>query len=363
MFKFIGSGVKSLQKVTVPIFKRPLQTGILFCAVLFSVLIVVAQTQPVKDGYIHHTVKKGESISLLCIQYYGYYSQELGKGLQKDNSALKNLNLIVPGQQLLFKEPAEKTVSAQEPGSQSKTSSDSVKADTVFVTKVDLSQGVVTYLEGSSILKKSGSEKSIPLTVNTALFPGDRVETSSNGRVEILVNRESVIRMKENSILELDSLRNISKSKGKTRFNFPFGSVWTKVKKFKDAISRFELELPTAVAGVHGTVYQTSVQKDSSADVAVYEGEVAVSGNTPPAQANTTKNLTPGEVAGPHEIAGPHEVSLETWTRIVRSMQKIHINKNGNPDNTSTIHEITQDSWTAWNQERDRRIAEIFSEK
>lgn len=362
MFNATGSGVNYLRKVAASFFKRPLQTGILFIAVIFSVLIVVAQTQPVKDGYIHHTVKKGESISLLCIQYYGYYSQELGKALQKENSALKNLNLIVPGQVLLLKEPAEKTAATAPGNSPSGTKPDSTKADTIFVSKIDLSQGVVTYLEGSSSLRKSGTVKAIPLTVNTALYPGDRVETSSNGRVEILVNRESVIRMKENSILELDSLRNISKSKGKTRFNFSFGSVWTKVKKFKDSISRFELELPTAVAGVHGTVYQTSVQKDSSAEVAVFEGEVAVSGNAPPAQ-TATKDLTPGEIAGPHEIAAPHEVSLDSWTRIVRSMQKIHINKSGSPDSTATIHEISRDSWTIWNEERDRRIAEIFSEK
>jgi hypothetical protein len=351
-----------LRKVARPFFKRPLQTVILFITFIFSVLIVVAQSQSVKDGYIHHTVKKGESVSLLCIQYYGYYSQELGKALQKDNSTLKNINLIVPGQQLLLKEPAEKTATIQHPDSPSGANSDSAKSDTVFVTRMDLSQGVVTYLEGSSSLKKPGGSKAIPLTVNTALYPGDRVETSSNGRVEILVNRESVIRMKENSILELDSLRNVSKSKGKTRFNFSFGSVWTKVKKFKDSISRFELELPTAVAGVHGTVYQTSVQKDSSSEVSVFDGEVAVSGNAPLAQ-TATKDLTPGEIAGPHEIPGPHEVSMETWTRIVRSMQKIHINKNGNPDSTAAIHEIPRDSWTVWNEERDRRIAEIFSEK
>jgi hypothetical protein len=362
LFKFIGSTEYNLRKIAGLFFKHPLQIIILFIAVIFSVFIVVAQSQSMKDGYIHHTVKKGESVSLLCIQYYGYYSQELGKTLQKDNSALKNINLIVPGQQLLLKEPAEKTATVQHPDSPSGVNSDSAKSDTVFVTRMDLSQGVVTYLEGSSLLKISGSSKAIPLTVNAALYPGDRIETSSNGRVEILVNRESVIRMKENSVLELDSLRNVSKSKGKTRFNFSFGSVWTKVKKFKDSISRFELELPTAVAGVHGTVYQTSVQKDSSAEVSVFDGEVAVSGNAPLAQ-TTTKDLTPGEVAGPYEIPGPHEVSMETWTRIVRSMQKIHINKNGNPDSTAAIHEIPRDSWTVWNEERDRRIAEIFSEK
>ncbi|HEX2959190.1 MAG TPA: FecR domain-containing protein [Chitinispirillaceae bacterium] len=278
MSKLMISGEKSRKNLNAPFFKRPLHTGILFIAVVFPALIVFAQSQNVKDGYIHHTVKKGESISLLCIQYYGYYSENLGKALQKDNSTLKKIDLIIPGQQLLFKEPAVKAVVSGRQDSPAKTDTESAGRDTVFMTRIDLSQGVVTYLEGSSFLKRSGNDNAVPLAVNTALFPGDRIETSSNGRVEILVNRESVVRMKENSILELDSLRNISKGKGKTRFNFPFGSVWTKVKKFKDSFSRFELELPTAVAGVHGTVYQTSVQKDSSSDVAVFEGEVAVSG-------------------------------------------------------------------------------------
>jgi hypothetical protein len=336
--------------------------GILL-TVLLSVLFSFAQSPSSNDGFIHHSVKKGESISLLCIQYYGYYSSALCKAIQKDNPALKNIDMITVGQQLLLKEPSErKAVMASPNKPASETKDTVVRTDTVFVKQLDLCQGVVTYIEGSSLLKRSGANKSIPLTINTVVVPGDRIETTSNGRVEILVNRESVVRMKENSILELDSLRDIAKSKGKTRFNFSLGSVWTKVKKFKDSISRFELELPTAVAGVHGTVYQTSVQNDSSTDVTVFEGEVAVNSSTPQAITNAG-NLAPNEIAGPHEIPGPHEVSLEAWTRIVRSMQKVHINKKGIPDSTTTIKEIPRDSWTLWNQERDRRIAEVFSEE
>ena len=94
--------------------------------------------------------------------------------------------------------------------------------------------------------------------------------------MEIIINRETVVRLKEKTELVLDAYRNVASGRGKTKAGFSFGTVWTKMKKFQDKVSRFELELPTAIAGVHGTVYQTAVNADSSAEVKVFSGEVAV---------------------------------------------------------------------------------------
>ena len=113
--------------------------------------------------------------------------------------------------------------------------------------------------------------------------------------------------------------------------------------------------MPTAIAGVHGTVYQSTVNSDKSAEVKVYDGEVAVSGVQPPTKAPAPGK--PQEVKGPHEIAGPKEVSMEEWTYILKALQQINIR----PDGSATkpfrfsIEEDLND-WVRWNQQLDEAI-------
>jgi hypothetical protein len=319
-----------------------LLTIVLFCC--FAV-------DNVNNGFIEHLVKKGESVSLLCIDYYGYYSRELGDVFQKDNPDVKDINLIVTGQTLRFRAP-------RAPGA--------APDDTLFVKKVSARQGVVTCVEGSAALIRKGSGAAENLVVNTVVVPGDKIKTSVNGRVEIIINRETVVRLKEKTTAVIEAYRNSGKDQGKTKVGFSVGAIWTKMKKFQDKISRFELELPNAVAGVHGTVYQTSVNTDSSAEVKVFSGEVAVQGKGGEGGASGASNghgKGVKEVAGPSEVQGPTEVNLETWVRIVKAMQKISIDKYGKASTPKPFSWDTTNVWESWNRERDERIKEMFGEQ
>jgi hypothetical protein len=317
------------------------------------------------DCFIH-MVKKGESVSLLCIDYYGYYSPALGNAFKKLNPEITDINLILAGQKLRFHLPVGKeqaiAQSSQPVQAQATVSAapDTSKDDTLFIKKVNATQGVVTCVAGTAKLFKVGTGKDQNLLVNTVVYPGDIITTASDGRVELIINRESVIRMRENTKMTIETYRNSNESKGKTKIGFSVGTVWTKVKKFKDKISRFELELPTATAGVHGTVYQSAVNTDSSCEVKVYSGEVAVKGSKQKGRAVAGEGAS--EVAGPDEVEGPHEVDIVTWTKIVRSMQKIMIRKNGSPTEPALFARDSTSDWEKWNEERDSRIAEMFRE-
>ena len=323
---------------------------VIFIAVV-SALLFIAATE--ENAYISHQVKKGETVSLLCIEIYGYYSDALGKAFAADNPKVKNINLIYVGQNIRFRKPVQDAVAEKE---------DVADTVSVFRKKVDATQGVVTYVEGKACVTKKDAAAPVELTANSLVYPGDVLKTGATGRVELIINRESVVRMKENTELTIEAFRNMAKKEGKTSLNFSIGSVWSKMKKFKDSISRFELELPTAIAGVHGTVYNTTVNSDQSAEVKVYEGEVAVSGS----KKQEEKAPVPGalhEIGPPREIAGPHEVSMEEWTLIVRSMQLITIDKQGVPSDATDFQKSAEDDWEQWNEERDKRIAEIFLER
>ncbi len=320
----------------------------LIIILMFSVMLIGNSPTEQQKRYFEHRIKKGESVSLICIDYYGRYTPKMGDAIKRLNPVISDINLIHAGNFLKL----------QKPGASSKKSSREVK---LFEKKVAVSQGVVTCVEGTAYLMKKGGTGKKNLTVNTLVVPGDVIETAANGRVEIIVNRESVVRMKENSRLTMEAFRDAPGKKGKTKCGLKGGTIWTKVKKFTGKLCRFELSLPTAVAGVYGTVYQTSLDKDSSAEVKVYHGEVAVK-NQPSAQKATAPG-EPGEVPGPNEVPGPHEVSMEEWTRIVRSMQKITIGKDGTPSAVTPFKKQPSDSWEQWNEERDKRIAELFSEQ
>jgi hypothetical protein len=338
---------------------------------LLAVLVLLMSSAPPlpSGATFTHTVRKGESISLICIDYYGYYSDQLGRAVQGENPSIKSIDVIYPGQEILLHRPVElkksvtsgKTVvAAHEPDVTGEAQED--RQDTLFTRKISVTQGVVTYMEGVvNFRRKTGSKKQ-PLKINMVVTPGNIIETGSDGRVEIIINREAVVRLRENTRTVLEAFRKPAAESKKTRIGCSIGGLWTKVKKFKDKISRFELELPTAIAGVHGTVYESTVASDSSSEVKVFSGEVAVSGSKAQEGEKNAASGSLSEVPGPHEVAPPHEVTMEDWTRIVRSMQKITVDNKGRPSAPESFTRDTKSSWEEWNRIRDRRIAALFEE-
>lgn len=321
---------------------------------LICALISGAHTADTGD-YFQHTVTKGETVSLLCIQYYGYYSEKLGQAFKELNPLVADINVIVVGQELTFRRPAAPAAATAPVANAARQ-----EPEQLFEKRVDATQGVVTYVSGKAFLLPADGGSQQTLLANKVVYPGDVIATGSDGRVELIVNRESIIRMKENTRLTVDAFRDNGTKSGKTKVGFNTGSVWAKVRNFKDRISRFELELPTAIAGVHGTVYQGTINADATADVKVYTGEVAVKGKAPQAPAHAGGV---DEISGPDEIAGPQEVSMEAWIEIVRSMQQLRIDPTGKPSKPVSFAKNPSDGWEKWNEERDRRIAEMFTEK
>jgi hypothetical protein len=323
------------------IFKRIVEIAGCSAALL---LFIHAASAPTEE-FINHTVKKGETFSLLCIDYYGYYAPEYCSRFLRDNPSVKDINIIYMGQVLRFRNPDFNPAAEQ-------------SAAFTVEKKVSAIQGVVTFVEGDATITPKADNKKRALVSNTVAYPGDVIQTLANGKAEIILNRETVVRLRENTRLTIDGIRDNGADKGKTRIGFSIGSLWTKMKKFKDNVARFELELPTAIAGVHGTVYETTVNSDTSAEVKVFDGEVAVSNN--PKVSGAPSGLT--EVKGPDEVAGPHEVSMEAWVQIVRAMQRITIDKKGTPRPMETFAKNPHDTWEQWNEERDHRIEEMFRE-
>ena len=104
------------------------------------------------------------------------------------------------------------------------------------------------------------------------------------------------------------------------------------MKKLSSVGREFDVSTPTAVAAIRGTIFQMQALPDSSANVAVFDGKVAVGlsddGRKRIAPATTGEREAPHEIPGPHEVPGPYEVTLDQWRTIVAG-QRIKVRADG----------------------------------
>ncbi len=141
--------------------------------------------------------------------------------------------------------------------------------------------GEVAELVGISSIQRGEPAELIPLRFGDEVFAGDLIRTQSGAKVKLLFNDDSVITVGPTTRLRIDSsvyspgpsgVRNsvLTVLGGKVR---SLVSSW-----FSSPLqdNRFEVRTPTAVAGVRGTEFITSVDNDGRSTVIVLDGIVEV---------------------------------------------------------------------------------------
>lgn len=179
----------------------------------------------------------------------------------------------------------------------------------------------------ASILRASSSGTWVDARIGMPLAEGDQFCTRSESFAEVSYHNGALLRMDENSKITIVKL---SEKGAKT--STPIGNVWVNAQKLVAGKKEFELSTPTATAAIRGTVFQMTAAADSSTDVSVFDGKVAVGPNGKDSSGASTPADYPSqdrfEVNGPEEVPPPFEVSLEEWRTIV-SGQVISIRKDG----------------------------------
>ena len=219
-------------------------------------------------------------------------------------------------------------------------------------------QAIVTFLKGKASLLHKGEEKAIRLRVRDSINQGDTVTTGKKTLIEIELPDGSFIRFADNTKFTIDDL--IYNRQGKDR-NFKFklllGRTWANAKELLGRKKRFEIASETAVAGIKGTTFRMNVQKDKSALIKVYKGDVYVANPPMVAPKSDGKIGAPEEIPGPAEVLGPREVTLKEWQYIVKEMQQITITSEG--EALKPIYfspEADMNDWVLWNKKRDTLI-------
>jgi hypothetical protein len=295
---------------------------------LFTLLPLVQN--PAKKSFV---VRSGDTASYLAIRYYGFFSDSLYQVLKASNPHIADLNWIDPGDTLYFPPPKKTAAVVRREQLQSPAT-----------------RAVITFLEGQVQYRARSGENFAAARPNLILLPGAEVTTGDKSRVELVLDDRSVLRLAAKSQLKIVSLTpSIEKGKptgaSQASFDFSIGAVWTKVTKAMSRGSRYELKLPTAVAGVQGTIYRASVAANGETAVGVYEGIVQVRG------------VPPQRVGPPVQVPGPTQVPFETWVRLVRANQELTVSAEGKPSEPRPLADKPQDrQWINWNQQRDREL-------
>jgi hypothetical protein len=110
---------------------------------------------------------------------------------------------------------------------------------------------------------------------NMVLREKDAVRTYVESQAEIMTPEGSFIKLDENSLLEIATLKDFGAGAQSTKVRILHGTILANVKKLINAGARFEFETPTAVASIRGTTVGFDVTGERTL-IKVYDGEVLV---------------------------------------------------------------------------------------
>jgi len=142
-------------------------------------------------------------------------------------------------------------------------------------TETDYSIAYVNDIQGECEIKKKSEGFLEELTdIYTPLYEGDALMTGKDGRIEIVFDDSTIIKMDPRSKLLVKNLKRGKKNS--TLLELVKGTVMAVVKKLTTD-EEFAVKTKMAMAAVKGTEFIVETEGEDNDKVAVYEGAVAVS--------------------------------------------------------------------------------------
>jgi hypothetical protein len=139
---------------------------------------------------------------------------------------------------------------------------------------------VVDSITGSAKLIRDGEGAPMSLKVGQLVHAGDVIRTGPDGSVELRWARwAGAMRIKigpNTKFTVKRAVTNRSTGAEESRLRVDEGSIWVRLRRALAGKSKFEVETPTAVAAVRGTVFRVTVHRDGRSEVSVWKGTVSV---------------------------------------------------------------------------------------
>ena len=180
----------------------------------------------------------------------------------------------------------------------------------VVVMAVTLSQSLVVIqrvarvssLIGSAQIKPPNSADFIPLKDQSLVLTGTVLQTAPGASVTLnWVDGTRLLVGGDTTMTVLKCQVDQASHAETSLFHLTTGKLMVRVRKLLSGQSKFEIETPTATAGVRGTIFQVQVDAAGQTQVAVLEGQVNLNAS------GQTLEIKPGFQA----IAGKREAEVK----------------------------------------------------
>jgi len=130
------------------------------------------------------------------------------------------------------------------------------------ILKYQPATALVTQVQGTAQLIRTGGKPAVPLAAKTALRSGDRIVTAAGANVTLQFADGSELLVLEDSEVVMDTLSAWSTTgMVDTRVRLQGGRVDTRVKPGQGPGSRYHIITPAAVAAVRGTRFRVAADK------------------------------------------------------------------------------------------------------
>jgi hypothetical protein len=127
------------------------------------------------------------------------------------------------------------------------------------------------------VVDRQGATCPLPLKTNDAVYWQDVVRTLENGRVRIRLLDSSLLNIGARSSMRI--VQHDPQSQ-QTQLELSFGTLRGEIKKLSKSGGHFEIQTPTAVIGVVGTVFDVDAS-ETTTHIHVLEGKVRVRNRDP----------------------------------------------------------------------------------
>lgn len=114
--------------------------------------------------------------------------------------------------------------------------------------------GVVEAVEGQAEVLHAGASAWMPLSAQAPVLVGDQLRTRAAAKLRVVLREDSVLQVGPSSQLEITE--QLLAPTTISRFQLLFGTLRAIVtERYSQLRGRFEVETPTAIAGVRGTIF------------------------------------------------------------------------------------------------------------
>ena len=294
------------------------------------------------DSVITVMVRPGDTISYLALKHLQTYDPDILDQIKKLNPQIRDLNRIKVGQAVHLPKPGGEPIQSTAP------------APLVEGKKMvaAASRAVATLVEGEVQMMAGGDNTWRSLSPNTILKGGDKVRVLDNGRLEMVLDNRSVLRLAANTTLELKEVER-KPEKETYRFALSLGKMWTRVTRLLGFGSKYQVDTPTAITAVQGTVYDLQVDSNQQTRVRVHSGNVQVYNPF-------AGDLAPGEkvpkLQEPTRVPGPTRISREAWEQLLlQQYQQVTLGREGRSTISAfDLDKARKEAWVLWNEARDK---------